>query len=97
MEAEITFDTIVPDAGTHNIEGCYRLDGCDWQIFYAAHQYEGTARVFPATWRSGMTGIQIHHPRDEVLNKAAVKKALTSILDVSEWVEVRGPGSLQMK
>jgi hypothetical protein len=44
-----------------------------------------------------MTGIQIHHPRDEVLNKAAVKKALTSILDVSEWVEVRGPGSLQMK
>jgi hypothetical protein len=97
MKAEISFETIVSDTGSRHIEGCYRLEGSDWRVFYATQVYHGGPRVFPATWQSGIIGVQIHHPMDQVLNKQSVKDALATALTVSKWLEVRGPDSLQMK
>jgi hypothetical protein len=97
MNAEISFDTMVPDTGSEHVEGCYRLGSSDWRVFYATQAYQGSPRIFPATWQSGASGIQIHHPKNEILNKASVKSALAEMLNVSEWIEVRGPDSLQMK
>jgi hypothetical protein len=98
MKAEISFDTIVPDAGSENIEGCYRLEDCDWQVFYATQVYQGDPHtLFPAKWRSGVIGVQIHYPVDKVLNKESVKAVLTNVLGVSKWFEVLGPDSLRLK
>jgi hypothetical protein len=102
MCAEISFDTIIPVEGTSNIEGCFRLAGEDWQVFYFCHDLNGQVCVGPArvrrgTWRSGITGVQGHFPRGQVLDKILVCEILSEILGVHQWIEVQGPDSLELK
>ena len=50
-----------------------------------------------ATSESGIAGIDVWFPKDRILNKSAVIKVLSDALGVTEWSEVRGPDSLQLK
>lgn len=34
---EITFDIVVPEEGVTNVEGCYRINGGNWQVYYLAN------------------------------------------------------------
>jgi hypothetical protein len=97
MKGEICFDCYYPD-DSDNIEGCYRLEGGEWQVFYVTRWYEGPPKVFTdAAWRSGITGVQVHHPKDQQLNILISKQVVADALGVTEWREVRGPDSLKLK
>jgi hypothetical protein len=97
MNAEISFDCYYPEDCDH-IEGCYRLPGEEWRVFYFTRWWQGKPEVRPdAVWRSGITGVQVNHPKDAVLNNSVVMQVLSSALGVTHWTEVRGPDSLQLK
>jgi hypothetical protein len=101
MKADITFDTVVADVGQPHIEGCYRLEGRDWQVFYFTSRWQGRnwkgapEIIKNAVWRSGVTGIEVHCQDDEIINKAFVRRILSEVLGVAEWTErFDGPDSL---
>ncbi len=97
MKAEITFDCFYPD-DSDNIEGCYRLPGATWQVYYFTRWWSGEPKiVLGAVWRSGITGVNVQHPKDQLLNKTVVMQVLAAALGVTEWAEVRGPDSLTLK
>jgi hypothetical protein len=97
MNAEISFDCYYPEDCDH-IEGCYRLPGEQWRVFYFTRWWQGKPEVRPdAVWRSGVRGVQVNHPKDAVLNNSVVMQVLSSALGVTHWTEVRGPDSLQLK
>lgn len=97
MKAEISFDLVDLGEDCNNIEGCYRLPGGQWQIFYFTRSWQGEEGPKHASWRSGATGLNVNYPKDKKLNKLAVMKVLSDVLGITEWSEVRGPDSLQMK
>jgi hypothetical protein len=98
MKGEISFDTNIDDNGQENIEGCYRICGENWQVFYFTKWWDGAPRIIKdAVYNSGITGVDVWFPKNQILNKFAVIKLLSDILGVTEWSEVRGPDSLQLK
>ncbi len=98
MKAEISFDTIIDSNGEENIEGCYRIEGKDWSVFYFTQWWDDQPHIVKdAVWRSGITGVDVRFPKDNILNKSSVMKYLSQILGVTEWSEVKGPDSLQLK
>jgi len=81
------------------VEGCYRLDDGIWHVFIF-RKSDGTeeARVRKdVVWDSGVTGMHVIVAHDEELNKSLVLQTLSKILDVTEWSEVRGPDSMQLR
>ena len=103
MKGEISFDTEVLETGQDHVEGCYRIDGQGWEVFYFTHRrngkwWQGEPVISKhATWRSGVTGVDALYPKDQLLNKNYVMGELSKIKNVDEWSEVRGPDSLQLK
>jgi hypothetical protein len=82
------------------IEGCYRIDGGNWQVYYIAK--EGWAKRAPhirsyAVFSSGITGVNGVIPDNWILNKTTVMGMLAVALGVEEWTEVLGPDSLILK
>jgi hypothetical protein len=97
MTAELSFDCIYGDDQDH-MEGCFRLPGRDWQVFYFTRRWDDKAEIIPnAVWRSGITGVNVQHPKDQPLNQAAVIAVLSRALGVETWSIVLGPDSLTLK
>lgn len=99
MKAEITFDLIMEENMSF-VEGCYRLEGGHWQVFMLRKSRRGIEEVGikrNLTWASGVTGINIIVPDDTKLNKSTVLRLLADVLGITEWSEVRGPDSMQLR
>lgn len=103
VTAEIAFDTQVSKEGQRHVEGCYRLAGEDWRVFYFTSWYNGQRWKGPQeviadqVWQSGICGVEVRCQDDLIINKGFVKKTLGNVLAVTDWLEVRGPDSLQLK
>jgi hypothetical protein len=97
MTAELSFDCVYGDDQNH-VEGCFRLPGRDWQVFYFTRRWEGQPEIIPAAvWKSGVTGVNVQHPKDQPLNQAVVIAVLSDVLGVTSWSVVSGPDSLTLK
>jgi hypothetical protein len=42
---EITFDIVVPEEGGPNVEGCYRIDSGNWEVYYFTNWYNGASWI----------------------------------------------------
>jgi hypothetical protein len=99
VKAEITFDLVMTEDMPF-VEGCYRLDEGDWQVFMFRHSGRGAE---PAgvkrdlVWDSGVTGLNVILPDDSKINKSLVLIVMSEILGVTEWIEVRGPDSIKLR
>jgi hypothetical protein len=98
MKAEVTWDLIM-DEDMSFVEGCYRLEGGDWQVFiFASSEGNGKIEVRNGlSWASGVTGLNAFVPANVTLNKASVLAILSETLGVTEWSEVRGPDSIVLR
>jgi hypothetical protein len=104
-KGEITFDIVVPEDGETVIEGCYRINDGNWQVYIFAKQgwskcawgqslpYIRSYEVFS----SGILGVSGIVPANWVLNKKTVMGILAVAEDVEVWTEVFGPDSLILK
>src|SRR6266850_5938789 len=99
MKGEVTFDLVMDDDMSF-VEGCYRLDDGIWHVFMFRKSRGIESEVGikkDLVWDSGVTGLNVILPDDENLNKSLVLQTLSEILDVTEWVEVRGPDSILLR
>jgi hypothetical protein len=99
MRAEITFDLVMEDNMSF-VEGCYRLEGSEWQVFMFRKSRRGMEAIGIKTnlaWKSGVIGINVIVPDDTVIDKSLVLKTLSDILEISEWSEVCGPDSMRLR
>jgi hypothetical protein len=98
MKAEISYD-LVMDEDMSFVEGCYRLDGGEWEVFVVTHSRNGRPPGVwkNLTWASGVKGMNAVVPETTKLNKLSVLDILSDALDVSEWSEVRGPDSIALR
>lgn len=97
ITAELTFDCIYGD-DQDNMEGCFRLPGQDWKVFYFTRWWNDCAGINPnAVWRGGITGVNVQHPKDQPLNQETVAAVLSTVLGVEAWMVVAGPNSLSLK
>jgi hypothetical protein len=98
MKAEISFDLVMED-DMDFVEGTYRLLGGDWQvvIFSRRPSVEKLEISTKGHWASGVTGVSVRFPKAEKLNKAAVMRILSEELGMTEWQEVHGPDSMQLR
>jgi len=97
MTAEISFDLIMEDDMSF-VEGTYRLPGRDWQVvIFSSDQIPEPVIKMHAQWKSGVTGIHVRFPRGKKLNKTVVLRIMSDCLGVTEWVETRGPDSMQLR
>ena len=100
---EITFDIIVPEEGTTHVEGCYRLNGGNWLVYYLTNTstYRPSSGAFhinkEAVFSSGIAGVSGHLPADQLLNKRTIGEILAEAVGVDGWIEVTGPDSLTLK
>ena len=103
VTAEITFDTEVAEGGQPHVEGCYRRRGEAWHVFYFTSWWQGQRWQGPPeviadqVWQSGIGGVEVRCRDDLIINKAFVKMTLAAVLAVTDWLEARGPDSLQLK
>jgi hypothetical protein len=101
MKAELTFDCYYDDFD--HIEGCYRLPGEDWKVFYLARVWKGKLWDGPreiqtgVVWRSGITGVQGRIPKWEPLTPFVAAQIIGDALGVTWWAFVPGPNSLLLK
>ncbi len=79
------------------VEGTYRLPGAGWQVVVVSRFDLPEPEVISETWSSGVTGIFVRFPRSEPLNKLAIERVLSGALGVAEWVETRGPDSMNLR
>lgn len=81
------------------VEGTYRLPDREWQVLICTRDSATMVPKFNASarWGSGVTGTSIKWPEHQRLNKQAVLKVLLEQFGVAEWVEVRGPDSMQLR
>jgi hypothetical protein len=100
---EITFDIIVPEEGVAHVEGCYRINGGNWQVYYLTNQDKGAPWTgapivrSKAIFQSGISGVSGVVPGGWILNKRTIKKILAEAIGVDGWIEVSGPDSLILK
>jgi hypothetical protein len=98
MKAEITFDLVMTDDMPF-VEGCYRLAGGAWQVFMF-RRTNGTEDVGikqNVSWKSGVTGLNAILLNDAKIDKSVILTVLSNALGVTEWSEVRGPDSMQLR
>jgi hypothetical protein len=98
MRAEISYDLVMDD-DMEFVEGTYRLPGQDWQVVIvsAFDRDVPEPQVVPQRWKSGVSGVFIRLPRAERINAVTVERVLSEVLGVLEWVQVRGPDSMQLR
>jgi hypothetical protein len=98
---EITFDIVVPEEGVANVEGCYRITGGNWQVYYLTNwraPWTGAPIIRSnAIFQSGIAGVDGVVPGSWILNKKTIKKLLAEAVGVDGWIEVTGPDSLILK
>ena len=97
MKAEVSFDLVMED-NMGFVEGTYRLPGHEWQVFIFSSYAIQQLVIHPnAKWSSGITGVHVRFPESENLNRERVLRILSDALGVTEWNEVRGPDSMQLR
>jgi hypothetical protein len=97
MKAEISFDLIMEDDMSF-VEGTYRLPGGEWQVFIFSRKAISKPEInVHSKWVSGVTGVVIQYPEFHKLDKSVVLQILSSALGVTEWQEVRGPDSINLR
>ena len=96
MRAEISYD-LVMDEDMGFVEGTFRLPGGDWQVVIVSRYDVAEPVAVPQVWDGGVRGVFVRFPRGWPLNAAAVERVLSLAADVSEWVVVRGPDSMQLR
>ena len=98
MEGEITFD-LVMEENMSFVEGCYRLEDELWHVFMfrKSRGIEEVGIKRDLVWQSGVTGINIIIPDDTTLDKLLVLEALSDALGVTEWSEIHGPDSMELR
>ena len=80
-------------------EGCYRLEGGDWQVITAWKAGD----IWPVGirngvhWDSGVTGMNIVFANHDKINAVPLLQMMSEVLGVSEWAEVTGPDSIQLR
>ncbi|MGJ4929655.1 hypothetical protein ACQR1I_22885 [Bradyrhizobium sp. HKCCYLS2038] len=82
------------------VEGCYRLEGGEWEVFVITHSRKGSKEpgVWKGLkWKSGVTGLNAVVPESTKLNKSSVLKVLSDALGVRDWSEVQGPDSIKLR
>ncbi len=99
---EITFDIVVPDEGVTHVDGCYRVNGGNWQVYYLTNRNDGVSSIVApaignAVFSSGITGVSGIVPADWVLTKTSTQAILAEVVGVDGWIEVTGPNSLIIK
>lgn len=98
MRAEISYDLVMDD-DMEFVEGTYQLPGGDWQVFIVsafdrdAHE----PQVERQQWESGVSGVFVRLPRAVRINAVTVEQVLSAALDMSQWIRVRGPDSMQFR
>jgi hypothetical protein len=97
MIAEISFDLIM-EGNMDFAEGTYRLPGGNWQVFIFSRRSIRQSEInASAKWASGVTGMSVQFPKSQKLDKAVVMEVLSDELGVTEWKEVHGPDSMQLR
>lgn len=101
--AEITFDIVVPEEGVGFVEGCYRTNGENWQVYFLTSRGDEASSISvpiiksQAIFQSGIRGVSGVVPAGWILNKETIKKLLAEAVGVDGWIEVYGPDSLMLK
>ena len=97
MHAEISYDFVMTDQMSF-VEGTYRLPGREWQVFIFGPDSSVThPQAITGKWESGITGVFVKWPPSLTLNKKSVVELMSAQHGVSEWTEVRGPDSMQLR
>jgi hypothetical protein len=98
VKGEITFDLVMDD-DMYFVEGCYRLEDGIWHVFtcFRSGGYRQIGVRCGVTWDSGVTGVNVIVADDAKLNREIVLATLSEALGVTEWKEVRGPDSMQLR
>jgi hypothetical protein len=96
LHGEISYDLVMDDNMLF-VEGCYRIPGGEWQVIIISRRPVSLPEIKPQKWESGVTGIFVAFPKTIPLNKAVVERLLTEHLGMKEWIEVRGPDSIQIR
>jgi hypothetical protein len=97
VRAEISYDLVMDDEMSF-AEGAFRLPGGEWQVFIFSRLNATERPVWRNDqWESGVRGIVVAFPNERALNKAAVMEVLTDATGATEWIEVRGPDSMQLR
>jgi hypothetical protein len=96
--AEVTWDLVMSDDMPF-VEGCYCLDGGEWQVV-TARKSDACRSVQVRNgvrWDSGATGINIVFPSDATVSRLMMLNLMTHELGVTEGHEVRGPNSIMLR
>jgi hypothetical protein len=96
MRAEVSYDLAMTDDMAF-VEGTFRLPGTQWQVVIASKRDVSEPVIQKQQWDSGVTGVVIQFPKSVQLNRNAVEQVLADEFGVSEWEEVRGPDSTQLR
>jgi hypothetical protein len=97
MKAEISFD-LKMEEHMHFVEGTYRLNEGPWHVFIFSTYSKANVEIdLNAKWASGVSGIIVQYPRSNVLNRGVVLNILSNCLGVTDWNEVRGPDSIDLR
>jgi hypothetical protein len=99
LKGEISFD-LVMEEDMPFVEGCYRLCDGEWHVFMVRHSRGGTEYVGiykDLVWKSGVAGLNVIVRDEERINKGTVLRLLSDALRATEWLEVQGPDSMQLR
>lgn len=95
-DGEISFDLAMEDDMSF-VEGTYRLRQGEWRVFIFS-RYDGKQVLSSSQqWESGVGGWRIQTPQELKLNRESVMQILGDLLYVEQWLEVRGPDSMNLR
>jgi hypothetical protein len=96
MRAEISYD-LVMNVDMEFVEGTYRLPNAGWQVLIASKRDIHEVELVQQVWESGATGVLLRFPASKQLNAEAIERVLSVSFGVSDWVQVHGPDSMQLR
>ena len=98
MQAQISFDLVMQDEMSF-VEGTFRLSDGEWRVFtFIPDRSILKPRIdADARWRGGARGMVVWWPRGQTLKKGVVLQILSKNLGITEWEEVHGPDSMQLR
>jgi hypothetical protein len=96
MNAEISYDLVMEDDMSF-VEGTHRVGDGTWQVFIFRKDPVRELEVASGQWSSGIAGVFVRLPRSFRLNKQVVEQVMAERFGVSDWREVKGPDSMQLR
>lgn len=96
MQAEISYDLVMDD-DMEFVEGTYRMNEGEWQVFIISKRPEEQIEIRSTEWASGCSGLVILVPMSFRLNKQSVEEVISEWLGLDTWTVVRGPDSMQLR